>query len=84
MRLILASLCKFSFPLYWNLEPWGPFLVSIRLIGDTVWHFDIERADLDEPGAFDVWDPANELQHVKAFNTWNKPGLRCRLIPVKR
>ncbi|ORY07018.1 averantin oxidoreductase [Clohesyomyces aquaticus] len=59
--------------------------MELRLIlGNLLWHFDIERADLDTPGAFDIWNPANELQHVKAFNTWDKPPLMCRLRPVVR
>lgn len=49
-----------------------------------VWHFDIERADLDAPGAFDIWDPSDNLKHVRAFNTWDKPPLMCRLKPVVR
>src|SRR6201999_3484271 len=56
--------------------------MELRLIlASLLWHFDIERADL--PG-FDIWDPADNLQHVKAFNTWDKPPLWCKLTPVKR
>ncbi|KAF2728142.1 averantin oxidoreductase [Polyplosphaeria fusca] len=59
--------------------------MELRLIlGNLLWHFDIERADLDEPGAFDIWDPTDNLKHVRAFNTWDKPALRCRLKPVQR
>ena len=57
--------------------------LELRLIlANLLWHFDVERADQD--GGFDVWDPAGNLQHVKAFNTWNKPPLMCRLTPVRR
>ncbi|KAI1850330.1 hypothetical protein JX266_004188 [Neoarthrinium moseri] len=57
--------------------------LELRLIlANLLWHFDVERADRDAP--VDVWDPANHLQHVKAFNTWNKPPLMCKLTPVKR
>lgn len=57
--------------------------MELRLIlASLLWHFDIERADGD--ASVDVWDPTNDLQHVKAFNTWNKPPLWCRLTPVKR
>jgi hypothetical protein len=49
-----------------------------------VWHFDIERADLDGPDPFDIWDITNDLQHVRAFNTWDKPPLMCRLKAVQR
>jgi cytochrome P450 len=56
--------------------------MELRLIlASLLWHFDIERADL--PG-FDIWDPADNLSHVKAFNTWDKPPLWCKLTPVKR
>lgn len=57
--------------------------LELRLIlANLLWHYDIERSDLD--GGFDVWDPAGSLKHVRAFNTWNKPPLMCRLTPVKR
>jgi hypothetical protein len=57
--------------------------LELRLIlANLLWHFDLERADGDEP--VDVWDPANDLSHVKAFNTWNKPPLWTKLTPVKR
>lgn len=59
--------------------------LELRLIlGNLLWHYDIERADLDDPNAEDIWDPAGDLHHVKAFNTWNKPPLMCRLRAVKR
>lgn len=59
--------------------------LELRLIlANLLWHFDLERADLDEPGAKDIWDPTGDLQYVKAFNTWNKPPLMCRLRPVAR
>lgn len=57
--------------------------LELRLIlANLLWHFDIERADLDEP--VDVWDPSDDLKHIKAFNTWNKPPLWIKLTPVKR
>lgn len=57
--------------------------LELRLIlANLLWHFDIRRADLDD--GFDIWDPAGSLQHVRAFNTWNKPPLMCKLTPVKR
>ncbi|KAI6778698.1 Isotrichodermin C-15 hydroxylase-like protein [Emericellopsis cladophorae] len=59
--------------------------LELRLIlGNLLWHYDVERADLDAPDAFDVWDPAGHLKHIKAFNTWNKPTLMCRLREVSR
>ncbi|KAJ2903204.1 benzoate 4-monooxygenase cytochrome P450 [Zalerion maritima] len=57
--------------------------LELRLIlGSLIWHFDIERSDLDD--GQDVWDPAGDLSQIKAFNTWNKPPLMCRLTQVKR
>ncbi|CAH0051550.1 unnamed protein product [Clonostachys solani] len=59
--------------------------LELRLIlGSLFLHYDIERADLDGPGTEDIWDPSGDLRHVKAFNTWNKPPLMCRLRPAKR
>lgn len=59
--------------------------LELRLIlGNLLWHYDMERADLDDPNAKDVWDPSGDLHNVMAFNTWNKPPLMCRLKPVKR
>ena len=59
--------------------------LELRLIlANLLWHFDMERADLQVPGAFDIWDPADEIKHVKAFNTWNKPPLMTKLTPARR
>lgn len=58
--------------------------LELRLIlANLLWHFDVARSDLDN-GASDIWDVMGNLQHVKAFNTWNKPPLMCRLTPVRR
>lgn len=59
--------------------------LELRLIlGNLLWHYDLERADLDDPNAEDIWDPSGDLHHVHAFNTWNKPPLLCRLRHVQR
>ncbi|KAL2205465.1 averantin oxidoreductase [Sarocladium strictum] len=59
--------------------------LELRLIlGNLLWHYDLERSDIGTPGAVDNWDPTNDLQYVKAFNTWNKPPLMCKLTKVKR
>ncbi|KAJ1332026.1 aspirochlorine biosynthesis cytochrome P450 monooxygenase [Microdochium nivale] len=63
--------------------------LELRLIlAHLLWHFDIERSDIDLPASantkFDIWDPSGDCKHVKAFNTWNKPPLMCRLTPVKK
>lgn len=58
--------------------------LELRLIlANLLWHFDIERSDLAGDGR-DIWDVRGDLKHVKAFNTWNKPPLMCRLTPVRR
>jgi cytochrome P450 len=57
--------------------------LELRLIlANLLWHFDIRRSLGGD--AYDVWDVEGDLRHVKAFNTWNKPPLMCRLTPVRR
>jgi cytochrome P450 len=57
--------------------------LELRLIlANLLWHFDVQRADTAAP--VDIWDPAADLKHVKAFNTWSKPPLMCKLTPVRR
>lgn len=57
--------------------------MEMRLIlGSLLWHFDVERSDTDDPSVPDIWDPRGDMRHIKAFNTWNKPPLMCRLKPV--
>ncbi|KAF7533672.1 hypothetical protein G7054_g6888 [Neopestalotiopsis clavispora] len=59
--------------------------LELRLIlGNLLWHFDLERSDLGGDNAHDIWEVEGDLRHVKAFNTWNKPPLMCRLTPVRR
>jgi hypothetical protein len=54
--------------------------MEMRLIlGYLFWNLDIEFAD-DAP----IWDPADEMKHLRAFNTWEKPPLLIRAIPVVR
>ena len=58
--------------------------LELRLIlGSFLWWFDVERSDLGD-GKQDIWDPSGDLLHVKAFNTWNKPPLNCKLSFAKR
>ncbi|KAK7419803.1 hypothetical protein QQZ08_010691 [Neonectria magnoliae] len=59
--------------------------LELRLIlGNLLWHYDVERVDLDDPDAEDVWDPSGDLHQVIAFNSWNKPPLMCRVKSVQR
>jgi cytochrome P450 len=54
--------------------------MEIRLIlGYLFWNFDVELAD-DAP----MWDPSDEMKHMRAFNTWDKPPLLVRVVPLKR
>lgn len=50
-------------------------LVLARLL----WCFDVKNAD-----DMHEWDPTNDFHNIKAYSTWQKPGLNVRLIPVKR
>jgi cytochrome P450 len=57
--------------------------LELRLIlANLLWHFDVVRDEFEE--GFDIWDVSGDIKHVKAFNTWNKPPLMCKLRPVKR
>jgi cytochrome P450 len=49
--------------------------MEMRLIlGRLLWNFDIVSTD----GAW-RWDPAGEMKHMRAFNTWEKPDLNIKL-----
>ena len=50
-------------------------LVLARLL----WCFDIKNAD-----DMQEWDPAGDFHNMKAYSTWQKPGLEVYLHPVKR
>ncbi|KAF2749096.1 cytochrome P450 [Sporormia fimetaria CBS 119925] len=54
--------------------------VELRLIlGALLWNFDLELAD----GA-PLWDPKNEFEGLKAYNTWEKSPLMVKLTDVRR
>lgn len=54
--------------------------VELRLIlGALLWNFDLELAD----GA-PLWDPKNEFEGLKAFNTWEKSPLMVKLTDVRK
>jgi len=44
------------------------------ILGRLLWNYDIASTD----GAW-KWNPAGELKHMKAFNTWQKPDILIRL-----
>jgi cytochrome P450 len=49
--------------------------MEMRLIlARLLWNFDIVSTD----GAW-RWDPAGEMKHMRAFNTWEKPDLNIKL-----
>lgn len=50
-------------------------LILTRLL----WNFDIESTD----GAWQ-WDPSGEMRHLRAFMTYEKPNLNCKLRRVPR
>ncbi|KAF2669327.1 cytochrome P450 [Microthyrium microscopicum] len=47
------------------------------ILGRLLWNFDIVSTD----GAW-KWNPEGELKHMRAFNTWEKPELMIKLVPV--
>jgi len=49
------------------------------ILARLIWNFDIVSVD----GAPN-WDPANEMGRARAFNTWEKPELLVKVVPVKR
>ncbi|KAL5118224.1 hypothetical protein ACEQ8H_003896 [Pleosporales sp. CAS-2024a] len=54
--------------------------VELRLIlGALLWNFDLEFAD----GGAPLWDPRNEFEGLKAYNTWEKSPLMVKLRDVR-
>jgi cytochrome P450 len=54
--------------------------VELRLIlAALLWNFDLEFAD----GA-EKWDPRNEFEGLRAYNTWEKSPLMIRLKDVRK
>lgn len=58
-----------------NLSYMEMRLILTRLL----WNFDVESTD----GAWQ-WDPSDEMKHMKAFMTWQKPDLNCKILRVRR
>ncbi|KAJ5697820.1 hypothetical protein N7488_011504 [Penicillium malachiteum] len=48
------------------------------IVSRLLWHFDIVSTD----GAWQ-WNPAGEMKHMKAYNTWQKPELPVKLVKVR-
>jgi cytochrome P450 len=54
--------------------------MEMRLILTRIlWNFDVVSVD----GAWQ-WDPEGEMKNMRAFNTWEKPDLNCRVVRVER
>jgi len=54
--------------------------VEMRLVlTRLVWNFDLTKAD--EAAA---WDPEDNMKNMKAFSTWQKPGLNVYAVEVQR
>lgn len=54
--------------------------MEMRLILTRVlWNFDIVSTD----GAWQ-WDPEGEMKNMRAFMTWEKPDLNCKVVRVPR
>lgn len=54
--------------------------VEMRLIlARTFFNFDLVNADSAKD-----WDPEGDMKHMKAFSTWQKPGLNVTAYVVKR
>lgn len=54
--------------------------VEMRLVlARTIFNFDLFNAD-----SANDWDPEGDMKHMKAFSTWQKPGLNVTATVVKR
>lgn len=40
------------------------------MLARLVWNFDVVNAD-----AAEEWDPVGDMKNLRAFSTWQKPGL---------
>ncbi|KAL5362254.1 cytochrome P450 [Aspergillus floccosus] len=53
--------------------------MEMRLILTRIlWNFDIVSTD----GAWQ-WNPDGEMKHMKAFNTWQKPDINAKVVPIR-
>lgn len=54
--------------------------VEMRLVlSRMIWNFDLVNAD-----SASAWDPEDDMKHMKAFSTWQKPDLKVIAIKVQR
>lgn len=54
--------------------------MEMRLVmARFIWNFDMKNAD----NAWE-WDADGEMKNMKAYSTWQKPGLNVILSRVKR
>jgi hypothetical protein len=45
----------------------------------VLWNFDLEFDD----DAY-LWNPANEIQYLRAYNTWEKPPLMVKVTDIRK
>lgn len=54
--------------------------VELRLIlGALLWNFDLEFAD-----SAPLWNPENEFEGLRAYNTWEKSSLMVKLMDIRK
>jgi len=54
--------------------------MEMRLILTRIlWNFDLISTD----GAWQ-WNPEGEMKNMRAFMTWEKPDLNCKVVKVQR
>jgi hypothetical protein len=67
--LIVSDICSYSLS-----------YVEMRLVlSRMIWNFDLVNAD-----SASAWDPEDNMKNMKAFSTWQKPGLNVVATKVKR
>lgn len=49
------------------------------VLARTIWNFDLVNTD----SAYE-WDPEDDMKYMKAFSTWQKPGLKVKATKVQR
>jgi hypothetical protein len=49
------------------------------VLARILWNFDLINTDNAS-----AWDPEDDMKHMKAFSTWQKPGLNVVALRVKR
>ena len=49
------------------------------VLSRMIWNFDLINADNAS-----AWDPEDDMKHMKAFSTWQKPDLKVIATKVER